>query len=202
MSVKKVKKSVFDPKSLTDEQIAGVFGDERIWKHPRFKELTEKAKKAEELSKKEEEAIKAKLEEEKKFKELLDLEKQKVDALEKQLSRSKVDSAITTEAVKAGFENPEDALRLIDREAVQAGEEGTPLGIAEAIKALAENKPYLVGKTNLGSGTPANQPPVKIKLSDAQNPEFYQKHEKEVDEAFKSGNIEIDVPVGGVTPQN
>ena len=197
----KIKKpAVFDPKNLTDDQIAKVFSDERIWKNPRFKELNDKAKQAEALLQKEEEAKTKKLEEDKKFEELLNLEREKVKKMSEQLSQIKVDSAIQTEAAKNGIVDPEAALKLVDRGLIKQGDNGEPIGIADAIKALVTNKPYLVDskKVNLGGGTPPdNTTGTKIKLSEAQNPEYYRKHQAEVDEAFKTNNVEIDVGVGG-----
>lgn len=197
--IKKHKPAVFDPKNLTDDQIGQVFSDERLWKHPRFKELNDQAKLAKDLLQKEEDAKAKKLEEEKKFDELLNLEREKNKKLTEQLSSIKVDSAIQTEAVKNGIVDPDAALKLVDRGLIKTGDNGEPVGITDAIKALVTSKPYLVDpkKANLGSGNPPIQTSTKIKLSDAQNPDYYRTHQKEVDEAFRTGNIEKDVPTGG-----
>jgi len=134
----------------------------------------------------------------------LKLEREKVTKLTEQMSSFKVESAIQTEAVKKGVVDPEAALKLVDRSGIKVDESGSAIGVAEAIQALVANKPYLVDvkKANLGGGVPANQNPAKIKLSEAQNMDYYNKHRAEVDEAYATGNIEIDVPVGGnITPQ-
>lgn len=199
---KKQKPVTFDPKNLTDEQIGQVFSDERIWKHPRFKELNDKAKQADELLHREEEEKTKKLEEDKKFEELLKLEREKSQKLAEQLQSSKVESAIQTEAVKAGIVDPEAALKLVDRGLIKTGDNGEPIGISDAIKALATSKPYLVDvkKANLGDGTPPDGGNItKIKLSDAQNPEYYRKNQEAVDTALRTGNIEVDVPTGNMT---
>lgn len=197
---KEEKPVIFDPKTLTDDQIGQVFSDERLWKHPRFKELTDKAKQADALLKKKDEEESQKLEEEKKFQELLAKEKEKNKKLEEQVATSKVDSAIQTEAVKNGIVDPDVALKLIDRGAIKIGEDGSISGVAEAIKTLVAGKPYLVDatKVNLGSGTPPDvNTGTKIKLSQTQDPVFYKEHEKEILDAMKTNNIEIDIPVGG-----
>ena len=41
----------FDPSQLTDEELAKVYEDKRLWEHSRFKQLTTKAKRADELEK-------------------------------------------------------------------------------------------------------------------------------------------------------
>lgn len=198
---KKVKKiKSFDPKDLTDEQISKVFSDERIWKHERFKELAELAKEAKEIKKQQEIEKTKKLEEEKKFEELLQIERKKVEELTKQTSQIKVETAIQTEAVKRGIVDSDAALKLVDRDLIKIGDNGELTGVKEAIESLATSKPYLVDSTkaNLGGGTPPNNNTgIKIKLSDAQNAEYYSKHSSEVDEAFRTNNIDIDVPVGG-----
>lgn len=197
--IKKHTAVTFDPKSLTDDQISQVFSDERIWKHPRFKELNEMAKKAEALLKQQEDEKTKKLEEDKKYEELLKLEREKVAKLTEQVSSVKVESAIQTEAAKNGIVDPDAALKLVDRSGIKIDDTGAIQGVTEAIKALATSKPYLVDpkKSNLGDGNPPTQVTAKIKLSEAQNADYYQKHQAEVDEAFLKGNIVVDVPVGG-----
>lgn len=198
--IKEEKKATeFDPKTLTDEQISAVFSDERIWKHPRFKELNEKAKRADELLQKEEEAKKKKLEEDKKFEELLEIERKEKEALKEKLASQKVEVAIQMEAVKMGIVDPEVASKLVNRDLIKMTETGEPLGVAEAVKSLAETKPYLIGKNkaNLGGPNPSGDQGVKIKLSDIQNADYYAKHKEEVDQAMRTGNVEFDTPYGG-----
>lgn len=61
-------------------------------------------------------------------------------------------------AQSAGFIDPEDAWALIDRTKVALDDAGSVTGAAEAIKALAEKKPHLVGqggeRPNYGAPTP------------------------------------------------
>lgn len=61
-------------------------------------------------------------------------------------------SAVVSAASKAGFADPADAVNFIDADALTIGDDGGVEGVDEAIKALAEQKPYLI-KSN-----PAVQP--------------------------------------------
>ena len=192
----------FDLKTISDEDLAKVFEDERIWKHPRFKELNDKAKKGEQLSKLQEEADEKKLMEANKFQEVIDSQKKRIEELETSVNQVKIDSVIRSEAQKAGIVDPDIIVKLLDRTAVKLNVDGTVTGVTEAVKSLAVEKPYLVGKPatpNLGEGTnPAgggNASP-KFKLSQLQDAEFYQKNEKEITEALKTNQVENDMPMG------
>ncbi len=67
---------------------------------------------------------------------------------------------------KAGnLNDPMDAWQFIDRSKIEAQEDGTYKGIDEALKELAESKPYLVktaANGNQGPGTPARRKPQTI----------------------------------------
>lgn len=57
-----------------------------------------------------------------------------------------IDHAILAEAGQHGFEDPNDALRFVDRSEIEIGEDGKVEGAAEAVKALAKAKKYLLKK--------------------------------------------------------
>lgn len=191
-------KKPFDTSKLSDEDIEKVFTDERIWKHPRFKELNERAKLGDQLKKEKEDAEQKKLEDDKKFQEALEIEKKKNADLEAQIKQQGVDNSIKTEAVKLGAKNPETVAKLVDRTKITVNADGSVTGLSEAIKALSESDKYLFDETkvNLGNGTNpnnANNGIPKFKLSEIQNPQFYQEHEKEITEAVKNNQVENDL---------
>lgn len=80
-------------------------------------------------------------------------------ALEKErlAQETLIRSAVLSEASKLGFANPEDAYLLLAQKPT-IGEDGQPAGVAEAIKALAESRPYLIRGTQsrIPTGEPFN----------------------------------------------
>ncbi len=81
-------------------------------------------------------------------------------ALEKErlAQETLIRSAVLSEASKLGFANPEDAYLLLAQKPT-IGEDGQPAGVAEAIKALAESRPYLLRGTTqsrIPTGEPFN----------------------------------------------
>ena len=204
MPKKKTKKEPkimpFDPSKLSDQDIATVFKDERLWKHPRFKELSDKAKKADDYIKKQEALAEKKLLKGRKFEAVVDKQKTKIAELESKLSQTKVDSVIRSAAVKANVVDPEAVLKLIDRSSIKTEEDGSLTGVDEAVKSLVEEKTYLVGdgsQSDVGTGTsPAgggNAKP-KFKHSQIQDATFFKENEKEIMEAVGKGEIEQDLP--------
>ena len=94
-------------------------------------------------------------------------------ATEKATADAEVIKATAAEALlkaaiisKAGnLNDPMDAWQFIDRSKIEAQEDGTYKGIEEALKELAESKPYLVkaaGNGQQGPGTPARRKPQTI----------------------------------------
>ena len=69
--------------------------------------------------------------------------------------------AIETAAAGLNFQDPADAITLADTAAVQVAEDGTVTGAAEAVKALADKRPYLLKPAGDGLGTPKRQPAQK-----------------------------------------
>ena len=70
-----------------------------------------------------------------------------------------VRSAVVTAAAKAGFVDPDDAVALVDRGALEISEDGTVVGVDDAIRAIAKGKPYLVRpKTTNSPAAPAGGP--------------------------------------------
>lgn len=201
-NLKKQSAQPFDPSKISDEDFAKIFSDERIWKNDRFKELNSKAKKGEELKKLQEEAEQKKLLEEKKFQEVIESQKKQIEELQGSVAQVKIESAIRQEAIKAGVVDPDVVVKLIDRGGIKQNDDGSLVGVTEAIKGLTDSKPYLIGKpadTTLGTGTnPANggNASPRFKLSQLQDAQFYQANEKEITEALKNNQVENDMPNG------
>lgn len=186
-----------DISKLSDEQLAKVFDDERVWKHPRFKQLSDEAKEGRKLKIAQEEADKKRLEEQGEFKQLLEQERAK----NKELA---LNAQIQAAAIKAGAVDIEAVTKLIDHGSIKVNEDGTVEGVDEAVNALLESKTYLKGDgsnstPSVGSGgnppTDANnQGKYKFKHSQIIDPKFYSEHEAEILEAMKSNQIENDLP--------
>ncbi len=99
-----------------------------------------------------------------------DLEKAQAAAVKAEEAREK---AITTAnerlvraeaiaaAAAAGFNDPTDAVALMDRSEVAVDEDGNVAGVTEAVTALAAAKPHLVGsrKPHPGGGDGGARPP-------------------------------------------
>lgn len=96
----------------------------------------------------------------------------KAKKLEKALEETQVRFAVQAAAMQMGFKDPEDAYQLADVSELEISEEtGEVEGVEEALEALVEAKPYLVGtaigtpqRSNRGSGgdDETTVPPVKI----------------------------------------
>lgn len=176
-----------------------VFDDPRLWTHPRFKSLNDRAKKADELEKAQKEAEETRLQEQKKFEELATKRAQERDEVKSKYTQSLQDNRITIEAAKIGVVDIEAVLKLVDRANIKIDENGVATGVIEAVTALVTAKPYLKGKTNVTIGSPTNpgadsgNQPARFKLSQLQDAAFYREHEKEIAEAYKAGTIEDDM---------
>ena len=189
----------FDASKLSDDDFEKVFGDKRLFNHPRFKSLSEKAKKADELEKAQQEAEKAKLAEQGKYKELADQAALEATELKTKLINTTIDNKIIAEASKIGVVDVEAVKTLLNRKDIKVEDDGTVTGVAEAIKSLLAEKKYLAGKgqPNLGGGTnPGNDATTtgqRFKLSQLQDPAFYRANEAAIAQAMKLNLIENDL---------
>ena len=66
--------------------------------------------------------------------------------------------AVETAAAGLSFQDPADALTLADLTAVQVDDAGNVTGAAEAVKALAGKRPYLLKPAGDALGTPRRMP--------------------------------------------
>lgn len=99
-----------------------------------------------------EEAQRAQLPEVDRLKADLAAAQRQIAEREAQVAEQRLRSAVLAAAARQGFVDPEDAFRMLDREAL--GENGSVDGIEEALGALRKAKPYLVRS----AASPALQP--------------------------------------------
>lgn len=192
------KSNVTDPKAGENTFDEKVFDDPRLWTHPRFKSLNERAKKADALEKAQSEAEEKRMAEAKKFEELATKRAQERDDFKGKFQQSLQDNRIIQEAMKIGVVDTDAVLKLIDRTNIHIDDNGTTIGVIEAVQSLVSSKPYLKGKNNvtIGSGTnpgaDSSNNVRTFKLSQLQNAQFYRDNEKEIMLAYKAGKIEDD----------
>lgn len=107
--------------------------------------------------------------------ESLDEAKTAREKAEKALVDTQISFAVTTGALKQGFADPEDAQKLLPEGSVKYNKKTNKVeGAEEALKELAEAKPYLLGSEGVGTprkskdrkpGDPEAEPsPVSVKF--------------------------------------
>ena len=88
---------------------------------------------------------------------LAELEKRAADA-ERGRKQALLEKAVIAKAGALRFNNAEDAIRFLDPEKLEIGDDGQVIGLEDALKAIAKDRPYLlqqpgqVGATNPGRG--------------------------------------------------
>lgn len=189
--------TAFDPSKLSDDDLAKLYDDPRLYKHERFKQLSERAKKAKEYeenqAKMEEEQLKKKGE----FEQLANKHKEEANTWKSKFTTSLTDNAIISAASKSGIKDVDAALKLVDRSAITVNDDGKVEGIEAAIEALVKDKPYLltVNRSTVGSPTnPSNSSnaPAKFKMSQLSDVKFYQENAEAIKKAMLAGEIEED----------
>lgn len=198
--------SGFDTKTIKDQDFERIFDDPRLFNHPRFKSLNDQAREAKTLREEKEAAQKKQLEDEKRYQELAQVNENKAKEWQAKAETSSVNNAILMEANKQGIVDPDAVIKLIDRGQIKLNEDGTVSGVQEAVKALTQSKPYLVGKgnnnTRVGGGTgPSDQDTTtpRFKHSQLKDPAFFRKHEKEIQEALRLNLVVDDLAPGNRT---
>lgn len=66
--------------------------------------------------------------------------------MEAKYRQATIGQAVFAAAAKAGFTNPEDAAAFLNLDAIEVGEDFQPIGVEDAVKALATERPYLISK--------------------------------------------------------
>lgn len=172
---------------------------EEVFKHPRFKELSEEATRAkkelDKIQKEKEQAEEARLKEQNEWKTLAEKREAELNEIKSQLIKKEQDFLITNTLREKGVSGVavNDALVLINRDGLSDAQ-----SIDKAVDELLKDRVYLLGKqsdVNLGAkninqqGT--EQKPV-FKRSQLRDHSFYLAHQKEIDQAFKEGRIVAD----------
>jgi len=194
-------KQTVDLSQLTDEQFEKVFEDPRLFKHSRFQQLNQRAKRAEELEKAQAKAEEAKLKEQQKWQELAEKKEQEAKTWQEKYTGRAIDQAIQLEAMKAGAVDVEAVLKLVDRSKLSIDDNGNVTGVSELVTNLLKEKTYLTGKpatTTIGDATAPGgadiQAPKKFKASQLKDTKFYRENEADILKAMKLGLIEDDIP--------
>lgn len=194
---------VIDVSKLSDEQLNKVLEDPRLWKTPRLSELTAAQQKVKQYETEKAQHEQDELKKKGDFETLSKQQEEKLKGWQDKYSTAMADNAIMAEAAKVGIKDLDAAKKLIDRANIKVNEDGTITGIVEAVEALAKDKSYLVNgnTTSIGGGTNPPNPntPSKFKLSELQDPKFYNEHRAEIQKAMATpGAIEDDLaPIGG-----
>lgn len=187
----------FDPTKIGDDDFAKVLEDPRLWNQPRIKELREAQKALKQHQTEAEKAEKERLEKQGEFKTLAEQNEAKAKTWQEKYTSTLTDNAILAEAAKKGITDLDAAKKLIDRANVTIDDDGNVQGVAEAVETLVKEKPYLVGGTpqpTVGSPTnPANPGNNgQFKLSQLQDPVFYQANHAAITKAMATPGAIID----------
>lgn len=192
-----------DLKNLSAEQLADVFENENLWKHPRFSNLAAQAQELKQLKDKQAQDEQKRLEDNKEFEKLAETRKSELDQANQTIQNMRIDQALTNKLVSEGVVDLEAALKLVDRDKLKIEDNGSVTGVDEALKSLKDGKAYLFNNSgdgnnqSLGSATNGNNggngTPAKFKRSQLRDPKFYQEHRDEIIAAQKAGLIEDDL---------
>jgi len=186
---------VVDLTKLTDEEFAKVFDDQRLFNHPRFKQLNEKGKKADQYEADAKKAEEEKLKSQGEYQKLAEQKDQEAKVLREQLSVTKIDNQIANLAQQLGAIDLDSVVKLLDRSSIKVNEDGSVEGVKEAIEKLQAEKVFLFTKkvTAIGGGTnPVSHEGYEFTMSQIQNPAFYQANSKAIQVAAAQGRIKND----------
>ena len=132
----------------------------------RMGEERDKARKALEamqakVEKEKQEAERAKLDEVERLKLDLAERDRKIAATEERVRQQAVEGEVRIVALREGALDPSDVLTLMDRAEIKLNDDGSVMGVEEAIKAFKEKKPHLFGANNRGGKPPDGSAPRK-----------------------------------------
>lgn len=115
-------------------------------------------------------------EEQRRRSEMTELEKLKADleaerqaraTAETQRTQQLLRTQVISAAAKAGLNDPEDAVRMLDTSEMTVADDGTVEGLEQALAALLKAKPYLIKSTS-GTISPTNPAGGQQRTSDEQ----------------------------------
>lgn len=185
----------FDPSKLGDDAFEKVFEDPRLFKHSRFKELTEAKKERDKMLQEQKEREAKELEEKGEFQKLAEQRANEISEWKSKYERSLINNALIQEAVKAGAIDTDAVIKLADTSKLQIGEDGLVEGISDVISALKAEKEYLFNKQNQTVGNPsapsaANSQTVFTR-SQITDPKFYRENKEAITQATIEGRVDM-----------
>lgn len=185
-----------DLANLSGEELNKVLENKNLWSLPRIKELQEGAKLAKKLQAEQAKKEESTLEEQKKFEELASKRQQELEQARKELEEYRVNQELTQKLIPLQVQDLDGALKLLDRDQITIGDDGSIQGVDEAIAQLKEQRSYLFENSRgvkLGTPTNSNDIPsgqMKFTRKQIANHEFYMKHRDEILKASAAGLIE------------
>lgn len=192
-----------DLKTLSADQLADVFENENLWKHPRFSGLAAQAQELKQLKDQQKADEDKRLQENNEFKTLAENRATELETANKTIKDMQINQALTNVLVPEGVVDLEGALKLVDRSKLGIDDNGNVTGVKEALESLKTDKAYLFNKSGDGNkslGGPSNNnggdgngAPAKFKRSQLRDPKFYQEHRDEILKAQAAGLIENDL---------
>ena len=187
-----------DLSKISDEQFAKVFDDPRLFKHDRFKALTDAKKERDELKTAQSKAEEDKLKANQEFEKLAAKNAKERDEYKSKADQAEINAEIVRFAASKGAIDLNAVKKLIDKGSVKFDDTGNIIGVEEAVTALEKASPYLFngkGTPDIGRGTApnnGNQGGKRFKLSQLNNARFYRENYADIQQAFKNGMVEND----------
>lgn len=170
------------------------------YESPRFKALLKESKEYQKLKKAIEDSERTKLEEQNKFKELYESEKKAREESDAKIRQTRIENAISNEAIKKGITDTDAVLKLSDLSKVTVGEDGSLSNVETVIDELLTARPYLrtVKKPDLGSGGQGAKNDIGKKFYTGseydkltKDTDYYLKNQEELDSAMIEGRIDF-----------
>ena len=118
-----------------------------------FDELQAKAKKLDDL----EEAQKS---EQQKLQDRVDKAEAEAETARQQAKQTLLRAAIVSKAASLDFADPSDAYVLLDKSSLEVGDDGEVEGLEDALKSLADAKPYMLKQDDQSKARPRRQTPT------------------------------------------
>jgi len=187
--------------NLSEEQWSEVF------KHPRFTELNEKAKKAESelarIEKDKDQELQKKLKEEGKLEELLEEKEKEIERLTSNLQEKQLNNEVMSVASKLKVVDTDAVVKLLDKSKLETGKDGNYLNVESVVQDLISDKPYLANaqsnvRSDIGGSANAStdsqsgdiimtKSELRAKLQDHK---WYTEHKDEIETWRKEGRID------------
>ena len=184
----------FDLSKLSDEQLSKVLEDQRLWKNERLSGLLKDQKELKKLRDERTAAEQAELEKKGEFQKLAESAKAELEAARAEIKKMGMTQEVIKAATARGVIDVDAVTKLLDMSSIAQGEDGTYTGVTEAIESLATSKSYLFNKSKVTVGNPTNPStpdtaPGTYKMSELNDPAFYQKNREDIQKAQREGKI-------------